>query len=103
MNKEIIKKAINTYGKESQIDVCIEEMSELTKAIIKFKRASQQIDAMEIKIFRQFISEKVNDIAEEIADVEIMLEQMKMIFNCEDIVNGQIEFKINRLKERLEQ
>ena len=101
MSTEILKKAISTYGKESQIDVCIEEMSELIKAIIKFKRASQKIDAMEVRAFRQYISEKVADIAEEIADVEIMLQQLRLIFNCEKEVNGQLEYKINRLKERL--
>lgn len=35
MNINIILDAINTYGKESQCNVAIEEMSELTKEICK--------------------------------------------------------------------
>lgn len=101
MDKEILKRAINTYGSEAQIDVCIEEMSELTKAIIKFKRASQKIDFMDVRAFRNYIAAKVSDIAEEIADVEIMLEQMKMIFKCEDEANKQVDNKLKRLGDRL--
>lgn len=91
MNKEILKKAINTYGCNGQVDVCIEEMSELTKALIKDRRHNGSN-----------VEDWLN-IIEEIADVKIMLEQMEMIFNCKDRVSEQIEYKINRLKERLEQ
>lgn len=95
MNKEILQKAIDTYGVESQIDVCIEEMSELTKALIKDKRN----DSISVAEWKSLVWK---NIVEEIADVEIMLTQMKMIFNCKEDVESQIEFKINRLKERLE-
>ena len=36
---ETYKKAIEIFGKESQIDMAIEEMSELTKALLKLRRA----------------------------------------------------------------
>ena len=32
---EVLKAAISTYGKETQVDMAIEEMSELTKALLK--------------------------------------------------------------------
>ena len=35
---EILQQAILKYGKHSQIDVAIEEMSELTKALLKDRR-----------------------------------------------------------------
>lgn len=83
---EILKKAISTYGKEAQLDMCIEEMSELTKEICKHKRGF----------------DNKNEIIEEIADVYIMLEQMKMIFRIsEEQINKQIDFKIERLEGRL--
>lgn len=43
------------------------------------------------------------NIAEEIADVEIMIKQMKMLFNCETAVLQVREKKVKRLKERIEQ
>ena len=94
MNKEVLKQAISTYGADKQMDMCIEEMSELTKAICKIKRELSSEDGF-TKIETQ------NNLYEEIADVTIMIEQLKMIFGCEEEVQEQIEFKINRLKERL--
>ena len=35
--RDILAKAINEYGDDSQLDMCIEEMSELTKEICKKK------------------------------------------------------------------
>jgi len=63
---EIERKAIKAYGHKKQEDICIEEMSELIKAIIKNRRYSS--------------TETRQSIREEIADVQIMLDQMKMIF-----------------------
>ena len=42
-------------------------------------------------------------IAEEIADVQIMLEQMMILHDCEDLVEVQKFKKTHRLKVRLEQ
>lgn len=86
MNKEILKQAIETYGDNAQLDMCVEEMSELTKEICKFKRGS---------INR-------NGIVEELADVTIMLEQLKIMFSVsERELNNVIDSKVDRLKERL--
>lgn len=35
---KIMQLAIDHYGEENQLDMAIEEMSELTKAICKYKR-----------------------------------------------------------------
>lgn len=81
-----LKTAINTYGIPRQEDVAIEEMSELIKAIIKNRRTPDK-------------SHK-DDIREEIADVFIMITQLKMIYggNIEEIIDQ----KISRLQKRLE-
>ena len=85
--KHIFRSAIDTYGAVMQITVAFEEMSELQKELCKHLRG---IGSQE-------------NIAEEIADVEIMMEQMKMLFNCETAVLQMREKKVNRLKERMEQ
>lgn len=84
-NKEIYKKAITKYGLYAQIDMVFEEMSELQKELCKFKRGKSNI----------------SNIAEEIADVKIMLEQMALAFDIEDKVKSQKDLKIKRLEERI--
>lgn len=102
MNKEILQKAIDTYGINAQLDMCIEEMSELTKAICKYKRVIAQLkDKVSVTAEEaKKVSESVDNIAEETADVLIMLEQMKMIFGT-SIIEQQTEHKVKRLAERL--
>ena len=85
--KDIFRSAIDTYGSVMQITVAFEEMSELQKELCKHLRGSGSQE----------------NIAEDIADVEIMIEQMKMIFNCEADVLQVREEKVKRLKERMEQ
>lgn len=83
--KDVFRRAIERFGETAQEDVMIEEMSELTKAIIKNRRKP---------------SEKTRtDVLEEMADVQIMLDQMKLIFG--DSNEFQAE-KIIRLKNRLD-
>lgn len=84
--EEIYKKAISTYGVESQRRMAIEEMSELTNALMKFDRGRCTIE----------------DIIDEIADVVVMMKQLSIIYG-ESLVNHRIEFKTQRLKRRLEE
>lgn len=67
-------------------------MSELIKALIKERRYR---DNPELKIPLK------RDIIEEIADVSIMIEQLKLIFNCRDEVNRQVEYKLRRVLNRM--
>ena len=83
--KEICKQALDVYGKEAQICMVFEEMAELQKELCKSLRGK----------------ENRVEIAEEIADVEIMLEQMKILFNIDEEVEEMKECKIKRLAERL--
>jgi hypothetical protein len=90
---EIIEKAISTYGVEQQADMAIEEMSELIKALLKYRRAGQKADVSHYAAVK-----------EEVADVEIMLDQLKlMFFDVEDAPthNEFKEFKLIRLANRL--
>jgi NTP pyrophosphatase (non-canonical NTP hydrolase) len=90
---ETISEAIAYYGESKQIDMAIEEMSELIKALCKSKRASAG-DARQ--------AAQANT-AEEIADVFIMLVQMVKIFGCADEVQNTVDQKIDRLKKRMQE
>lgn len=94
MDKEILKKAIDVYGATAQQDMVIEEALELALSILKFRRALRAENTEEILNRR-------DNIVEESADTRIMLEQVDMMFNCEEEVQEQIEYKVNRLKARL--
>lgn len=83
---EVLQRALDTYGSVLQIVVTMEEMSELQKELCKDLRGRGSIE----------------HIAEEIADVEIMLEQMKMLFCCTDAVRNERRRKVERLKARLD-
>ena len=84
---EIYREALNRWGAEGQTLMVFEEMSELQKELCKHARGRDNREA----------------IAEEIADVQIMLEQMIILDEWEDMVEVQRFKKIHRLKVRLEQ
>ena len=82
-----LEKAIETYGIDMQLNVAIEELSELIKEICKNKRGADNID----------------HITEEVADCYIMLKQIEIIFDIKhNDISEMINNKISRLKCRLE-
>ena len=87
-----IKKIISTYDQSSRADLAIEEMAELQKALLKYRRA----DRPELQVLR------MKDIAEEIADVQIMLDQLIEVYDCRDDVERMIGYKIERQLKRIE-
>lgn len=88
----VIIKAVETYGDNSQINMAVEKMSELAETLMLIKSKRKDVNKQEV----------VHNLAEKIADVEIMLEQLKLIFNCFGLVEREKEYKINRLAEQLE-
>ena len=85
----VLRDAVRTWGMEAQQRMMIEEMSELTKAVCKLARANIGAEA----------ELAVASIREEMADVQIMLDQMKVMFG--DPVDQERK-KIARLRRRLE-
>lgn len=82
----ILEKAIETYGKDMQLTVAVEELSELIKEICKNKRGS----------------DNRNNIIEEMADCYIMLAQLEIIFGIESTeIYTRYNKKLNRLEKRL--
>lgn len=79
--------AVKKYGKISQLIMCMEEMAELTKEISKSIRGADNSSA----------------ISEEIADVEIMLEQLRVIYHNRSEVDTIKADKLCRLAYRMEE
>lgn len=96
-DKDVLQKAIDTYGEEAQQDMAIEEALELALAILKHRRAKRE------KHTEDYIIRRKNNIIEESADVKVMIKQLEMMFDCKDEVEEQVKFKVYRLKKRLEE
>lgn len=74
--QEIYSVAFNVWGAHAQEQMAVEEMSELTRALRK-------------------------DFRQELADVTIMLEQLRSLFDCNDAVCEAMDFKVERPAARL--
>lgn len=90
-HERILKHAISHYGEAHQIDKAIEEMSELTKALLKLRYAAK---GYELDILQKAV-------AEEIADVGIMLRQLRMIFDFDTDILRYEEEKVQRLQRQM--
>ena len=83
--KAIYRRALDKWGPEAQLLKVAEECSELAAAVL------------------QYLQDRVpvHEVAEEIADVEIMLGQMRLYFGV--IVESKKQAKLERLADRLEE
>lgn len=84
-----LKQISNHYGYTHQKNMLIEEMAELIQALNKLERYGRG------SVFSR-------NVIEEIADVEIMLAQVKYLLNVEDEVNDIVVEKIKRQINRVE-
>nr|DAW08262.1 MAG TPA: nucleoside triphosphate pyrophosphohydrolase [Caudoviricetes sp.] len=89
MERKTFCAALSRYGAQAQITMAFEEMAELQDVLCKFLRGRVDGDTLA-------------NIAEEIADVGIMLDQMAIEFEVEDAVAEQRAFKVRRLWDRLD-
>lgn len=83
--RALLDRAITAYGAPAQMD-----MAELTKALCKVKRVSCAAEEKAV----------LENVVEEMADVQIMLDQLRIIFHrsTEEVE----EAKLERLKNRLD-
>ena len=92
--QRILTKAIQRYGHTNQMVKAIEEMGELTRALSRQLTAESATEMLKAR----------SGIVEEIADVEIMLEQLKMIFDIKPAeIEKEKEFKLVRLNARVDE
>ena len=80
---EVYERALNQFGITAQTDMLIEEMAELTQALLHDRRG------------------RTSNISEEIADVIIMLEQIILYFDISTDVRVLKNKKLCRLAERV--
>ena len=78
---EILYDAVYTFGQSHQIKKAIEEMSELTKELVKYQIGEGDPE----------------HIAEELADTEITLDQLRIIFGNDEAVDAWKQKKLERL------
>ena len=82
--EELLRLAIEKWGKEAQIRMAVEECGELLSALMK--------------LYRSRVTEE--DVIDEVADNILMNEQLAMIYG-KDKVLARIKFKMDRVKTRL--
>ena len=86
---DILEKAIKHYGAKNQMGVACEESAELIQAISKCLRYKDDIEAR-------------NNLVEEVADVLIMIDQLKIIMNIKDYeIECYRRYKLDRLEKRI--
>lgn len=97
-SKEVLQNAINTYGVENQMIKTVEELAELSQALCK---SLVRLNYTKEKTSLEDDLKSVDNIFKEMADVEIMLEQCKIMFQCDKEVNRWKQKKIERFERRM--
>lgn len=86
---EILHKNIEQHGQTTEMFIAAEEAAELIQAISKVRRYG-------------YIGEHADNLIEEIADVSIILQELKMMFEIPEAdIEKMMDFKINRINKRL--
>ena len=88
IDDNLLQQAIDKWGTDAQIEMIKEECLELALAIQKYSRVN--VDK----------TERYDDIIDEIADVKIIIKLSEKLFP-KDLINERVDYKMNRLKERL--
>ena len=76
-----------------QLNIATEELAELIQAIARFRRVDER-DMLELTI-------RKNLVAEEMADVEVMLAQIKYLMKIDERVEAVAKYKIERQLKRM--
>ena len=79
-NEELYKSAIKAWGESSQILMCVEECAELQKNLLHELRLKKTV--------------RREDILDELVDVQIMIEQMRLVYRF-----SPLEFLEQRAKK----
>lgn len=85
IRQAVYAKAEAEFGRPMQCTVAIEELSEAQKEVCKLLRGKPDL----------------HHLAEEVADVLIMMEQLQFLFGLEEEVEMFMDKKVRRLADRL--
>lgn len=83
LNEEVFKAALDQWGEEAQVGMCIEEAGEMLTAINHFKRGRIE----------------KSQLIEEFVDVYIMMNQMRWM--NQKLFDEIFDFKIKRIRHKL--
>lgn len=77
MKCKVYRASVKHWGHMSQTDKLVEEMSELTKEILKARRKGSML---------------TDELIEEFGDVSVMMEQLRVYYN--DMTKGEFDSKL---------
>lgn len=83
--KAVYEAALQKWGAEAQVNKFTEELGEFLVELGRMRNGVGDRDAF----------------AEELADLTIMLEQLRLIYGVDEMVCGNMDYKINRLMGRI--
>ena len=92
----VFQDSIGTYGKSCQLDQVQEEAIELALAIRKYKRAQLGV----AYTTEGELETRTKELISEIADVIIMTQQCRLIFD-DNTIQAEIDRKLTRQRERI--
>lgn len=84
--RAVYEAAIEHYGVDCQIWKAVEEMSELVKELAKLQNGGGTTH---------------EDLVDELADVTIMMEQLRLLFGANKDVRARMDYKVIRLARRM--
>lgn len=87
MDKEILQKAIDKWGRDTQINKIQEEALELALVLNQRNCPTKDIDLMESNLY------------DELADMKIMMAQAEILFDAGRI-DERVQFKLERLQSK---
>ena len=97
MDKKLLKEQAEMFGIENRINQCQEECAEL---IVELSKAKRYIEGD--STLNKSVEQIREGITEEMADVELLLDELKIIFNNSNKVKQIKQQKLIRTKQRLE-
>jgi hypothetical protein len=84
----IFAEIVEKWGRVAQMIMTLEETAELQKEVCKILRGD-------------YSSSRMDSLATEIADVELMCQQLKFMFSLESKVEIEMDYKLERVIKRL--
>jgi len=87
MDKEILHKAIEKWGRDTQINKIQEEALELSLVLNQRNCPTKDIEQMESSLY------------DELADMKIMMAQAEILFDA-DRINKRVKFKLEKLQSK---
>ena len=101
MSKAKIQRIFDHYGEESQLEKSLEELDELKEAISKLIEHNSFPYSKKWAYYRSNREACIDHIAEEIADVRIMLDQLCYGLKIEQRAEDWREMKLDRQMKRI--